>query len=80
MNDLQLQDYEDGYMFGLRCRHCGHTWQAEPKILLADDAMHARMYLDEVERLLRCRRCGSDRIMLSPKLITRTHHFVGGLA
>lgn len=84
--NLQLADYADGYRFACTCRICNFTWYEQPRELLTAPGMHARMYLDEVVRVLRCRRLRDhpDKSRQSVEIIPirdrQTHHFIGGLA
>ena len=80
MSDLQLQDYQDGYRFRVKCRSCGYGWYEEPVELLARSDTHSRMYLEEVEKLLTCRACRQTGTVITPLILSATHHFVGGLA
>lgn len=80
MSELQLQDYRDGYRFRIRCRSCGYGWYEKPTDLLARPDTHSRMYLEEVEKLLECRACHHAGTLITPLILTATHHFVGGLA
>ena len=79
MSELQLQDYEDGYRFRIKCRACGYGWYEEPSELLVRSNTHRRMYLEEVETRLVCRACHRANTAITPLIITATHHFVGGM-
>ena len=77
---LQLRDYEDGYLFRMRCGGCGYMWTYTPGSFLARPDMHANMYLEEVEACLRCARCKAAVVRITPLIQMSQHHFVGGLA
>ena len=78
-NDLQLGDYADGYKFRLQCKACRYGWYEEPIDLIQHSAIHARMYLGEVEQALSCRACRKTTVKITPMIIKPTHHFVGGM-
>ncbi len=78
--DLQLRDYEEGYRFQVLCSHCGFQWYENPHDVLLMPTTHSNMYLDEVGAVLRCINCKQHNSKITPLLIRRTHHFVGGMA
>ena len=80
MSELQLQDYAEGYRFRVKCRSCGYGWYEDPSDFLGRPDTHSRMYLEEVETLLNCRACRRTGGIITPLILTATHHFVGGLA
>lgn len=78
--ELQLEDYLEGWQLRVKCEHCGHGCYETPEDLLARPDTHARMYLDEVEKLLVCKECKQRKAKITPLLQRPQHHFVGGLA
>ena len=78
--DLQLRDYAEGYRFQVTCKACAFEWYENPHDVLLMPATHDNMYLDEVGAVLRCINCKQHSSKITPLLIRRTHHFVGGMA
>lgn len=79
MTDLRLGDYSEGYQFRAGCGSCRHGWSLDPEKLLGHPHMHNMMYLNEVAANLQCPRCKGTQISLLPIIMSRKHHFVGGL-
>jgi len=75
---LQLEDYETGYRFRVKCA-CGYQWLQDPAALLAHPDMHTRMYLDEVAARLTCPACRQPHGTITPLIDLQKHHFVGGM-
>ncbi|MFV0368472.1 MAG: hypothetical protein ACK5KM_08450 [Hyphomicrobiaceae bacterium] len=78
---MQLSDLAGDCRLEVTCRRCGHTRYEAAADLAARDDVHARIYLDEVEALLRCRQrqCGGA-VRISIIADHDTEGFMGGLA
>ncbi|MFC3050697.1 hypothetical protein [Kordiimonas pumila] len=77
--DLQLIDYKDGYRFRIKCKSCGYGSYIVPEELLTMQGLHRTMYLDEVAEQLLCRQCKKAGAEITPIILARQHHFVGGM-
>ena len=80
---LCLGDYAGGdWYFIVVCGACGRETILEPVELLARpgaEKTHRGMRVEDLEPLLRCRGCRSQKAHIEPVARTRRQGFVGGM-
>ena len=78
---MQLGDLTPTQRLELTCRACGHVHYLTAEEVIAGRRARTRLYLDEVERKLRCkaRGCGG-RVRMAWVRGRDTSAFIGGMA
>ena len=77
---MQLGDLDSGQRLEITCRACSHVYYLTAADVIAGRRARTRLYLDEVERKLRCkaRGCGG-RVRMAWARGRDTSAFIGGM-
>jgi len=78
---MQLGDIDPDQRLEMTCRACGHVYYLTATEVIAGRRSRTRLYLDEVERKIRCkaRGCGG-RVRMAWARNRDTSAFIGGMA